>query len=38
MPSEGEWVWELRNVRKLSKPVPVKGSRSKSLLRPNPRS
>jgi hypothetical protein len=27
-PSEGEWVWELRNVRKLSKPVPVKGSLS----------
>ena len=27
-PSEGEWVWELRNVRKLSKSVPVKGSLS----------
>lgn len=28
MPSPGEWVWELRNVRKLSRPVPVKGSLS----------
>lgn len=26
MPSKGEWVWELRRVRKLSEPVKVKGS------------
>lgn len=25
-PSDGEFVWEMRNVRKLSRPVPVKGS------------